>query len=160
MRISDWSSDVCSSDLEIIEVATFRANVDDGSGDRQVHDDGRLLRDNVYGTIEDDAVRRDFTAHALYYTIDDFSVHDYVGGFEAVQNKVLRMIGDPETRDHEDPVRMRRVVRFAAKLGDSIDATPAAPVTAQAPLRHAPERATLFEERLTLFLSGGGARLG
>src|SRR3546814_7959615 len=58
---------------EIIEVATFRANVDDGSGDRQVHDDGRLLRDNVYGTIEDDAVRRDFTANALYYTIDDFS---------------------------------------------------------------------------------------
>src|SRR3546814_15289247 len=78
---------------EIIEVATFRANVDDGSGDRQVHDDGRLLRDNVYGTIEDDAVRRDFTANALYYTIDDFSVPDYVGGFEDVQNKVLRLIG-------------------------------------------------------------------
>src|SRR3546814_4783851 len=126
MRISDWSSDVCSSDLEIIEVATFRANVDDGSGDRQVHDDGRLLSDNVYGTIEDDAVRRDFTANALYYTIDDFSVHDYVGGFEDVQNKVLRLIGDPETRHHEDPVRMLRLVSFAAKLALSIDAATAA----------------------------------
>ena len=70
---------------EIIEVATFRANVDDGSGDRELHEGGRLLRDNVYGTIEDDAVRRDFTANALYYAIEDFSVRDYTGGFEDVQ---------------------------------------------------------------------------
>src|SRR3546814_399547 len=139
---------------EIIEVATFRANVDDGSGDRQVHDDGRLLRDNVYGTIEDDAVRRDFTANALYYTIDDFSVHDYVGGFEDVQNKVLRLIGDPETRYHEDPVRMLRVVRFAAKLGFSIDEATAAPVPALAPLLADAAPARLFEECLKLFLSG------
>jgi poly(A) polymerase len=81
---------------EIIEVATFRANVDDGSGDRETHEGGRLLRDNVYGTIEDDAVRRDFTANALYYAIEDFSVRDYVGGFEDVQARVLRLIGDPE----------------------------------------------------------------
>ena len=88
---------------EIIEVATFRANVDDGSGDREVHDGGRLLRDNVYGTIEDDAVRRDFTANALYYAIADFSVRDYTGGFEDVQNRVMRLIGDPDTRYREDP---------------------------------------------------------
>jgi poly(A) polymerase len=81
---------------EIIEVATFRANEDDGSGDRETVGEGRLSRDNVYGTIEDDAVRRDFTANALYYTIEDFSVRDYVGGFEDVQARVLKLIGDPE----------------------------------------------------------------
>src|SRR3546814_7882668 len=98
---------------EIIEVATFRANVDDGSGDRQVHDDGRLLRDNVYGTIEDDAVRRDFTANALSSTIDDFSVHDYVGGLEDVQNKVLSLIVDAEPRYQEDTARILSVVSLA-----------------------------------------------
>ncbi|MGV8930581.1 MAG: polynucleotide adenylyltransferase PcnB [Luteimonas sp.] len=139
---------------EIIEVATFRANVDDGSGDRQIHDDGRLIRDNVYGTIEDDAVRRDFTANALYYTIDDFSVHDYVGGFQDVQNRVLKLIGDPETRYHEDPVRMLRVVRFAAKLGFSIDAPTAEPIARLAPLLAEAASARLFEECLKLFLSG------
>ena len=139
---------------EIIEVATFRANSDDGSGDRQVHDDGRLLRDNVYGTIEDDAVRRDFTANALYYTIDDFSVHDYVGGFEDVQNRVLKLIGDPSTRYHEDPVRMLRAVRFAAKLGFSIDDATAAPIPELAPLLGDAAPARLFEECLKLFLSG------
>ena len=139
---------------EIIEVATFRANVDDGSGDRQVHDDGRLLRDNVYGTIEDDAVRRDFTANALYYTIDDFSVHDYVGGYEDVQNRVLKLIGDPETRYREDPVRMLRVVRFAAKLGFSIDDATAAPIEPLASTLVEAAPARLFEECLKLFLSG------
>src|SRR5690606_40717989 len=85
---------------------------------------------------------------------EDFSVHDYVGGFEGVQNKVLRLIGDPETRDHEDPVRMLRVVRFAAKLGFSIDEATAAPVPALAPLLADAAPARLFEECLKLFLSG------
>src|SRR3982751_6542232 len=67
---------------EIIEVATFRANIDDGSGDRKTHEGGRLLRDNVYGSIEDDAIRRDFTVNALYYGVRDFAVLDYVGGRE------------------------------------------------------------------------------
>lgn len=142
---------------EIIEVATFRANSDDGSGDRQVHDDGRLLRDNVYGTIEDDAVRRDFTANALYYTTEDFSVRDFVGGFEDVQNRVLRLIGDPETRYREDPVRMLRVVRFAAKLGFSIDPATAEPIARLAPLLAEAAPARLFEECLKLFLSGYAA---
>ena len=108
---------------EIIEVATFRANIDDGSGDRELHEGGRLLRDNVYGSIEDDAVRRDFTANALYYAIEDFSVRDYVGGFEDVRKRACcKLIGDPEQRYREDPVRMLRAVRLAAKLDFEIDA--------------------------------------
>jgi poly(A) polymerase len=139
---------------EIIEVATFRANSDDGSGDRQLHEGGRLLRDNVYGSIEDDAVRRDFTANALYYAIEDFSVRDYVGGFEDVQNRVLKLIGDPETRYREDPVRMLRAVRLAAKLGFRIDGPSAAPLPVLAPLLREAAPARLFEECLKLFLSG------
>jgi len=139
---------------EIIEVATFRANVDDGSGDREVHDGGRLLRDNVYGTIEDDAVRRDFTANALYYAIADFSVRDYTGGFEDVQNRVMRLIGDPETRYREDPVRMLRAVRLAAKLGFSIEPGTAEPIPRLASLLAEAAPARLFEECLKLFLSG------
>jgi len=139
---------------EIIEVATFRANSDDGSGDRQLHEGGRLLRDNVYGTIEDDAIRRDFTANALYYAIEDFSVRDYTGGFEDVQNRVLKLIGDPETRYREDPVRMLRAVRLAAKLGFRIDEATAAPLPVLAPLLREAAPARLFEECLKLFLSG------
>ncbi len=139
---------------EIIEVATFRANTDDGSGDRQLHEDGRLLRDNVYGTIEEDAVRRDFTANALYYAIEDFSVRDYVGGFEDVQNRVLKLIGDPETRYREDPVRMLRAIRLAAKLGFTIDPPTAGPIPQLAPLLREAAPARLFEECLKLFLSG------
>ncbi|HLM53207.1 MAG TPA: polynucleotide adenylyltransferase PcnB, partial [Pseudoxanthomonas sp.] len=119
---------------EIIEVATFRANVDDGSGDRELHEGGRLLRDNVYGSIEDDAVRRDFTCNALYYAIEDFSVRDYVGGFEDVQARCMKLIGDPEQRYREDPVRMLRAVRLAAKLRFDIDPASAEPIPRLAPL--------------------------
>jgi poly(A) polymerase len=139
---------------EIIEVATFRANSDDGSGDREVVDEGRLLRDNVYGTIEDDAVRRDFTANALYYTVEDFSVRDFVGGFEDVQARVLRLIGDPEARYREDPVRMLRAVRLAAKLGFRIDGAAAEPIARLAPLLSGAPPARLFDECLKLFLAG------
>jgi len=139
---------------EVIEVATFRANVDDGSGDRELHEGGRLLRDNVFGTIEDDAVRRDFTANALYYAIEDFSVRDYTGGFEDVRNRVLKLIGDPEQRYREDPVRMLRAVRLAAKLGFSIDEATAGPLPGLAPLLREAAPARLFEECLKMFLSG------
>lgn len=139
---------------EIIEVATFRANVDDGSGDREVHDGGRLLRDNVYGTIEDDAIRRDFTANALYYAVSDFAVRDYTGGFEDVQNRVLRLIGDPDTRYREDPVRMLRAARLSAKLAFSIDPGTAEPIPRLASLLAESAPARLFEECLKLFLSG------
>jgi poly(A) polymerase len=139
---------------EIIEVATFRANIDDGSGDRETHEGGRLLRDNVFGTIEDDAVRRDFTANALYYAIEDFSVRDYVGGFEDVQNRLMRLIGDPETRYREDPVRMLRAVRLAAKLDFAIEPATAAPIPHLASLLTESAPARLFEECLKLFLTG------
>lgn len=143
---------------EIIEVATFRANTDDGSGDRELHEGGRLLRDNVYGTIEDDAVRRDFTANALYYAIEDFSVRDYVGGFEDVRNRLMRLIGDPETRYREDPVRMLRAVRLAAKLDFEIEPATAAPIPVLAPLLRESAPARLFEECLKMFLSGNAVK--
>jgi len=139
---------------EIIEVATFRANEDDGSGDRETVGEGRLSRDNVYGTIEDDAVRRDFTANALYYTIEDFSVRDYVGGFEDVQAHVLKLIGDPESRYREDPVRMLRAVRLASKLDFSIDPAAAAPIAVLAPLLSGAAPARLFDECLKMFMTG------
>lgn len=140
---------------EIIEVATFRANSDDGSGDREV-ENGRLVRDNVYGSIEDDAVRRDFTANALYYAIEDFSVRDYVGGYEDVMARKMKLIGDPEQRYREDPVRMLRAVRLAAKLGFEIEAATAEPIPRLAGLLAEAAPARLFEEILKLFLSGHG----
>ncbi|MBU8974911.1 MULTISPECIES: polynucleotide adenylyltransferase PcnB [unclassified Lysobacter] len=139
---------------EIIEVATFRANSDDGSGDRELHEGGRVLRDNVYGTIEDDAVRRDFTANALYYAIEDFSVRDYTGGYQDVRDRLMRLIGDPHTRYREDPVRMLRAVRLAAKLDFEIEAATAVPIPELAPLLREAAPARLFEECLKLFLSG------
>ena len=140
---------------EIIEVATFRANSDDGSGDREV-ENGMLVRDNVYGTIEDDAIRRDFTCNALYYAIEDFSVRDYTGGFEDVLARRMKLIGDPEQRYREDPVRMLRAVRLAAKLGFDIDAATAEPIPRLANLLNEAAPARLFEEVLKLFLSGHG----
>ena len=140
---------------EIIEVATFRANSDDGSGDREM-ENGMLVRDNVYGTIEDDAVRRDFTCNALYYAIEDFSVRDYTGGFEDVQARLMKLIGDPEQRYREDPVRMLRAVRLAAKLGFQIEEGTAAPIPHLAGLLNEAAPARLFEEVLKLFLSGHG----
>jgi poly(A) polymerase len=139
---------------EIIEVATFRSNADDGSGERETHEGGRVLRDNVFGTIEDDAVRRDFTVNALYYAIEDFSVRDYVGGFEDVQHRLMRLIGDPEKRYREDPVRMLRAVRLAAKLDFEIEAATAEPIPRMAPLLGEAAPARLFEECLKLFLTG------
>ena len=139
---------------EIIEVATFRASSANDDDDRQTDDGGRLLRDNVYGTIEEDAIRRDFTANALYYAIEDFSVRDYVGGYEDVQARVLRLIGDPDARYREDPVRMLRAARLAAKLGFTIEPATAEPIPRLAPLLADAAPARLFEETLKLFLSG------
>jgi poly(A) polymerase len=139
---------------EIIEVATFRANVDDGSGDRETVEEGRILRDNVYGTIEDDALRRDFSANALYYEIENFSVLDYVGGYEDVQARVLRLIGDPEARYREDPVRMLRAARLAAKLDFRIEEHSAAQIPLLAPLLAGAAPARLFDECLKMFLTG------
>jgi len=142
---------------EIVEVATFRGSADDGSGERHVVD-GRILRDNVYGTIEEDAVRRDFTVNALYYDIADFSVLDYVGGYEDLLKRELHLIGDPVQRYREDPVRMLRAVRLAAKLNFKIAPEARAPFDDLGELLlHAPP-ARLFDETLKLFFAGSGLK--
>ncbi|KRE89636.1 poly(A) polymerase [Frateuria sp. Soil773] len=144
---------------EIIEVATFRGTgEEDGSeGDRHIVD-GRIVRDNVWGTIEEDAVRRDFRVNALYYDISDFSVRDYVGGMQDVENKVLHLIGDPATRYREDPVRMLRAARLAAKLEFRIDPKAAAPFEELGPLLAEAAPARLFDESLKLFMAGHGLK--
>jgi poly(A) polymerase len=144
---------------KIIEVATFRAlNNEDGEGDREEGHDGRLLRDNIYGSIEEDAWRRDFTVNALYYDIDTFSVVDYVGGMEDHQAGVLRLIGDPEQRYREDPVRMLRAVRFAVKLGFTIHSSCAEPIPRLASLLQGIPAARLYDEVIKLLLAGYGVQ--
>ncbi len=138
---------------EIVEVATFRASSDDDSGDREL-DNGRLVRDNLFGSIEEDAWRRDFTVNALYYDIDNFSVLDYVGGMEDLRSGTLRLIGDPVARYREDPVRMLRAVRFAAKLGFRLHPETEGPIAELAPLLRDIAPARLFDEVLKLFLGG------
>jgi poly(A) polymerase len=146
---------------DIVEVATFRAA--DGNDEPDQDDDqslllkdeaGRILRDNRYGTIDDDVWRRDFTANALYYNIADFSIWDYAGGVDDIRAGVLRLIGEPEGRYREDPVRLLRAVRFAAKLGFRIEPATEAPLRTLAPLLEAVPPARLFEEILKLFLGG------
>ncbi len=107
---------------EVIEVATFRSHAPE-SPKTELNDEGRILRDNTFGSIEDDALRRDFTVNALYYDIKDYALLDYANGLQDLENKTLKLIGDPETRYKEDPVRMLRAVRFAAKLGFSIESS-------------------------------------
>jgi len=142
---------------EIIEVATFRAmqDVDNDDAGQHVDGEGRIVRDNIYGTIEEDALRRDFTVNALYYNIADFSIIDYTGGMADIEAGVLRLMGDPEVRYREDPVRMLRAVRFATKLGFRMDPATEQPIKTLAPLLGDIPPARLFEEVLKLFLGGG-----
>jgi poly(A) polymerase len=130
----------------------------ESSGARMFDASGRILRDNVYGTIDEDVWRRDFTANALYYNIADFSLWDYVGGAEDIASRTLRLIGDPETRFREDPVRMLRAARFEAKLGFHIDGATARPIETLHDLLGAVPPARLFDETLKLFLTGHGAK--
>jgi len=143
---------------EIIEVATFRAaphvGKEGSEGDEDHDETGRLLSDNVFGSQAEDAVRRDITVNALYYDISDFSVKDYVGGVADLKAGIMRMIGDPETRFREDPVRMLRVVRFAAKLGFRIDPVTEAPLHDLGHLLLNVSNARMFEEVLKLFHGG------
>lgn len=139
---------------EVIEVATFRAQGDGASNQESRTENGRILRDNVYGTLEEDAWRRDFTVNALYYNIQDFSVVDYVEGMSDLQGGMLRLIGQPEQRYREDPVRMLRAVRFAAKLGFRIHPESEAPLFELAHLLEDIPPARLFDEVLKLFLGG------
>ena len=138
---------------EIIEVATFRA-AHDNDGGEGVTKDGMIVRDNVYGTLEDDAWRRDFTVNALYYNIYDFSIVDYTGGLKDIENKTIRMIGDADERLQEDPVRMLRAVRFAAKLNFTIEPILSSSIKKNIHLLDGVPVARLFEEVLKLFLHG------
>jgi poly(A) polymerase len=144
---------------DVVEVATFRAAGAEPNADDRAHSDsGRILRDNVYGGIDEDVWRRDFTVNALYYNIADFSIWDYTHGFEDVRARTLRLIGDPETRYREDPVRMLRAVRFAAKLDFRIAPETAAPITSLGSLLRDVPSARLFDELLKLFHSGHAVR--
>ncbi|MBA1147006.1 polynucleotide adenylyltransferase PcnB [Ectothiorhodospiraceae bacterium WFHF3C12] len=147
---------------EIIEVATFRALHDPGADDDEAvegevaFEDGRIVRDNVYGTLEEDALRRDFSVNALYYNIADFSVVDHVGGMSDLDQGLIRLIGDPEVRYREDPVRMLRAIRFAVKLGFKLEGRTAELLPEMAPLLEHVPAARLFDEVLKLLLSGMG----
>ncbi|NLC10233.1 MAG: polynucleotide adenylyltransferase PcnB [Gammaproteobacteria bacterium] len=142
---------------EIVEVATFRGSHQDCDGDDErssQHESGRILRDNVYGTLEEDALRRDFTINALYYNVSNQCVYDFAEGVTDIHKRSLRLIGDPEQRYLEDPVRMLRAIRFAAKLGFTIEPDTAEPIRRLAPLLADIPPARLFDEVLKLFLNG------
>jgi poly(A) polymerase len=141
---------------EIIEVTTFRGHHDSDNGktaSRQ-SDKGLLLRDNVYGTLEEDAVRRDLTVNALYYDAGSFSVLDHVDGLGDLNRRRICVIGDPATRYREDPVRMLRVLRFAAKLDFKIERHTGAAISQCAQLLGEIPSARLFDEFLKLFMAG------
>ncbi|MEP5763397.1 MAG: polynucleotide adenylyltransferase PcnB [Halieaceae bacterium] len=162
---------------EIIEVTTFRGHHGaDGSEDEDSagqdkqreqkaarnhshqSDSGMLLRDNVFGSLEEDAARRDFTVNALYYCSDDFCVYDYVDGLRDLEHKEIRIIGDAEQRYREDPVRMLRAVRFAAKLDFNIAESTSEPIPDLAYMLEAVPAARLFDEILKLFMAGQALR--
>ncbi|HBH35102.1 MAG TPA: polynucleotide adenylyltransferase PcnB [Gammaproteobacteria bacterium] len=138
---------------EIIEVATFRGGEPAENSDHQ-SDEGMILRDNVYGTLEEDALRRDFTVNALYYNIADFSIVDYWGGVSDLEGGLLRLLGDPQTRYREDPVRMLRAARFAAKLDFEIAGETAEPIFELGGLLDGVPDARLFDEILKLLMAG------
>jgi poly(A) polymerase len=141
---------------EVIEVATFRAPPTDEHSSKiaATGEHGMILRDNVYGNRDEDAVRRDFTINAIYYNIADFGVYAYAGGWDDLQNRQLRLMGDPETRYREDPVRMLRAIRFMAKLDFTLEPATAAPIPALASLLEQVPAARMFDEILKLFLAG------
>jgi len=154
---------------EVIETTTFRAhhkpstNFQETAESRQFkHLDsahsssGMILRDNVYGDINEDAVRRDFTINALYYTIRDFRILDFSSGIEDLQSKLIRVLGDPVTRFREDPVRMLRAIRFSAKLEFEIEEFTRQPIDELAPLLESIAPARLFDETLKLLSAGCG----
>jgi poly(A) polymerase len=138
---------------ETIEVSTFRGH-HQSEGDAATNDSGRIIRDNIFGTIEEDSVRRDFTANALYYDPKRQEVLDFHQGVADIQAKTLRIIGDPVKRYQEDPVRMLRAVRLSAKLGLKLERTTEAPIQKLADLLEDVPPSRLFDEMLKLFLSG------
>lgn len=138
---------------EIIEVATFRGH-DDVDANKQTNERGMLVRDNVYGSLDEDAWRRDFTVNSLYYNIDDSSIVDFTGGVKDVHDKLIRMIGDPVTRYKEDPVRMLRAVRFSAKLHFQLAPETEAPFPQISQLITHISNSRLFDEMTKLYQCG------
>lgn len=156
---------------EIIEVTTFRAPHDKANefenqaSRKQMRDldsahssSGMILRDNVYGNIDEDAMRRDFTVNALYYTIDQFKVYDFAGGVADLEDRLIRMIGDPRSRYLEDPVRMLRAIRIAAKLDFEIEEKTLRPIDELADHLDSISNARLFDELVKLLGSGYGVK--
>jgi poly(A) polymerase len=139
---------------EIIEVATFRTHHENAHEQHGKSHHGMIVRDNVYGTIEDDVYRRDFRINALYYNIADYSIVDFVNGISDIKNKVLHMIGDPTQRFHEDPVRLLRTIRFLAKLNISITPETEEPLMKLNHLLENVSPARLFQEVLKIFQGG------
>ncbi len=145
---------------DVIEVATFRANHGEQHSENYAKqsEQGMLLRDNVYGTLEQDAERRDFTVNALYYSPKDNTLHDYFNGLEDLKAGKLRLIGDPATRYQEDPVRMLRSIRFMAKLDMFLDKPSETPIRQLAYLLKNIPPARLFDESLKLLQAGYGVK--
>ena len=156
---------------EIIEVTTFRGEhsptgeILNKDADREIRDldsahseKGMILRDNVYGNIDEDARRRDFTINALYYTTEGFHLLDFNQGLEDLQSKQIRMIGDPAERYKEDPVRMLRAIRFSAKLGFTIEQKTKKPIDDLSYLLDSVSSARLFDETLKLMIGGYAVR--
>lgn len=142
---------------EVVEVTTFRAH-HDGKRSKKASQSrqGLLLRDNIFGDINQDASRRDFTVNALYYHPQDNTIYDYADGLADIEQRIIRMIGDPEVRYREDPVRMLRAVRFMAKLGFAIDEATAEPINRLGWLLKEVSPFRLFDEVIKLLMSGYG----
>ena len=144
---------------ETIEVTTFRGHHDQQSSHKaQTDNQGRVLRDNVFGNQKEDAARRDFTVNALYYDPVSETIIDYHHGVADLKQKTLRMIGDPNTRYREDPVRMLRAVRLATKLGLAIDPAASRPIRELAALIENVPPSRLFDEMLKLLTSGNAVK--
>ncbi|OOF70400.1 polynucleotide adenylyltransferase PcnB [Rodentibacter caecimuris] len=145
---------------DVIEVATFRANHINVGNENQAKktDDGMLVRDNVYGNIEQDACRRDFTVNALYYDPKHNTLIDYFDGISDLKAGKLRLIGEPVIRYQEDPVRMLRSIRFIAKLDMFLDKPSDVPIRELAPLLKQIPPARLFDESLKLLQAGEGVK--
>lgn len=139
---------------DIVEVATFRGKAEEANEDHRHSEEGMILRDNVYGTIAEDVLRRDFTINALYYNIADFTVVDYMGGMADLKAKRLRMIGDPLQRFREDPVRMLRAIRFACKTQFKLTHELKQAIRSLRNLIMNVSSARLFEETVKMFHSG------
>ena len=137
---------------EIIEVSTFRAMLNEES--EHINESGRILRDNIWGSQSEDAARRDFTINAMYYDPSNQVVLDYHGGMYDIKERLIRIIGDPEKRYREDPVRMLRAVRFAAKTGFTLEPKTLNPIRDLAHLIHDVPSSRLFDEILKLLMSG------